>query len=577
MSTDNIKYVLTDYTEPVYDIYKGEYIILHRIKALRDFGDVKAGDLGGYIEDELNLSTYIDDKCWIYDNSKAYGNARVYGDAVVKNDSCICGNAIVCNHTVIDNSFVTENALACCHARVLDNSSVSGDATIYGDTLIYGGSTVKGCAKIHGKSRIYGGIIVDNVGEVEDGEIYDQATLEKYLPNKLELRDELGDAINEMKIFARLKDIPVITCSHLNGGENKMSTDKKYELTDATIYADGEGTKILHRIRALKDFSDVKAGDLGGLVESEDNLSQEENCWVYDDSKVYEDAKVCGNVKIKGDTEVLGYAIICGEVVVNDSIVKDDAIITGFAQILKSKIFGNAFVCGNAKIYDLCYVYDNSNIYGNSEICENSVIGGNAWIGGDSKISGGVIIHPYKKIIFRDVEIHDYETMNKYLLMQLKKEVSKSMEKVNFVFGNDVEVKNMDDMVKDNYGSLNKVLEALYGQGPYTAYQVEYAMNMYKNKDEHDKNKNPNNEDPVYIDIYIDIVSRGYAQIPLTFDQYDSYDIDDMCRYAQKMLNKKELDVDWSDDTVVRLKILDRKTGKLSNTVSFDPNHSNNN
>lgn len=151
------------------------------------------------------------------------------------------------------------------------------------------------------------------------------------------------------------------------------------------------------------------------------------------------------------------------------------------------------------------------------------------------------------------------------------------MEKANYTLSNNVEVKNMNDMVKDNYGSLNKVLEALYGQGPYTAYQVEYAMDMYKNKDEHDKNKNPNNEDPIYIDIYIDIVSRGYAQMPLTFDQYDSYDIDDMCRYAQKMLNKKELDVDWSDDTVVRLKILDRKTGQWSNTISFDPNHSNNN
>ena len=139
-----------------------------------------------------------------------------------------------------------------------------------------------------------------------------------------------------------------------------------------------------------------------------------------------------------------------------------------------------------------------------------------------------------------------------------------------------VEVKNMDDMVKDNYGSLiNKVLEALYGQVPYTAYQVEYAMDMYKNKDEYDKNYN--NEDPAYIDIYIDIVSRGFAQIPLTLDQYMSYDVDDMCKYAQNMFNKKELNIDWSDDTIARLKILDRKTGKWSNTISFDLNHSNNN
>lgn len=31
---------------------------LYRIKAMRDFGDVKTGDLGGYIEKEANLSHY---------------------------------------------------------------------------------------------------------------------------------------------------------------------------------------------------------------------------------------------------------------------------------------------------------------------------------------------------------------------------------------------------------------------------------------------------------------------------------------------------------------------------------------
>ena len=37
---------------------------------------------------------------------------------------------------------------------------------------------------------------------------------------------------------------------------------KKYELTDQTINVDG---RTLHRIKALRDFSDVQAGELGGL------------------------------------------------------------------------------------------------------------------------------------------------------------------------------------------------------------------------------------------------------------------------------------------------------------------------
>ena len=64
--------------------------------------------------------------------------------------------------------------------------------------------------------------------------------------------------------------------------------DKKYELTSGSIELDGS---ILHRIRALRNFSDVKAGDQGGWVKSEYNLSHTGSCWIYDDAKVYDDAR----------------------------------------------------------------------------------------------------------------------------------------------------------------------------------------------------------------------------------------------------------------------------------------------
>ena len=49
---------------------------------------------------------------------------------------------------------------------------------------------------------------------------------------------------------------------------------KKYELTDETMEWEGH---TLHRIKALRDFNYVKAGDLGGWVESEDN----HYCYLY--------------------------------------------------------------------------------------------------------------------------------------------------------------------------------------------------------------------------------------------------------------------------------------------------------
>ena len=64
---------------------------------------------------------------------------------------------------------------------------------------------------------------------------------------------------------------------------------EKYRLTEETINVNGI---TLYRIEALKDFGDVKEGDKGGFIESEENLSHDGNCWVYGNAKVYEKAEV---------------------------------------------------------------------------------------------------------------------------------------------------------------------------------------------------------------------------------------------------------------------------------------------
>ena len=49
---------------------------------------------------------------------------------------------------------------------------------------------------------------------------------------------------------------------------------KKYELTTETLQFAG---RTLHRIKAVKDFDSIKAGELGGWIEDENNLSQDDN------------------------------------------------------------------------------------------------------------------------------------------------------------------------------------------------------------------------------------------------------------------------------------------------------------
>ena len=59
---------------------------------------------------------------------------------------------------------------------------------------------------------------------------------------------------------------------------------RKYEITDIQHPVNAR----LHRIKALIDILrwGVKAGDLGGYIQSENNLSQNGDCWVDGNGRV---------------------------------------------------------------------------------------------------------------------------------------------------------------------------------------------------------------------------------------------------------------------------------------------------
>jgi hypothetical protein len=79
---------------------------------------------------------------------------------------------------------------------------------------------------------------------------------------------------------------------------------KKYELV---MYDRDTGR---YRIRALRDFGDAvsgfRAGDLGGWVTGEHNLSQEGDCWIFGNAKVTGNAQVSGNARVYENAFVLG-------------------------------------------------------------------------------------------------------------------------------------------------------------------------------------------------------------------------------------------------------------------------------
>lgn len=144
----------------------------------------------------------------------------------------------------------------------------------------------------------------------------------------------------------------------------------------------------LYRIRALIDFKNVKAGDLGGYVENENNLSQMGDCWIYDNARVYDrayiadDAKVFNNACVSGNARVYDRTYIADNAYLSDNArVYDNAYIADNAIIC-----GNAEICGNAYVADNAYVTDNARVY------DNACVYDNAWVFGSAHISGDAII-----------------------------------------------------------------------------------------------------------------------------------------------------------------------------------------
>ena len=172
----------------------------------------------------------------------------------------------------------------------------------------------------------------------------------------------------------------------------------KYKLTEETLTL--ENGKVLHRIQALKDFADVKAGDLGGWIESEFNLSQEGNCWVYDEAQVFEFARVVHNARVGYYSKAFRRASITGNAIIRDyaevygcAVVGEYARVVGSAHIFDNAcILGNAFIAGSARVYSWAIVKGNAYIKGYSRIHEYAIVKEESCIHGNVEVKGGITI-----------------------------------------------------------------------------------------------------------------------------------------------------------------------------------------
>lgn len=174
----------------------------------------------------------------------------------------------------------------------------------------------------------------------------------------------------------------------INQDSIMSDTKRKYEFTGEICKHNGVK---LHRIRALITIPGViEAGQVGGWIESEKNLSHEGDCWVHGDAKVYGNAMVCDNAKVHGSAQVYGNATVCKNTSVCDNAkVHGNARLRGHAEVYgNARVDDNAYVSNNAKVHAYSMVCGNGIVYGNAEVYGNAMVYGNAEVYGNAKVHG---------------------------------------------------------------------------------------------------------------------------------------------------------------------------------------------
>lgn len=216
-----------------------------------------------------------------------------------------------------------------------------------------------------------------SIGSIEDyEEVYKEIAKFKQSDSDI---NSIGFSYNGEEISFDVnpeeKDITITCRFSQNGKKYQILKDDFVKVhTFKSCISDGEMSIVeikLYRIQALKTFTKpggynpvVHVGELGGYVESEDNLSQEGSCWLFDKARVKDGGKVLDDAIVYDKCLVSKNSIIRG-----GSVVGGHCFVTNQSVIIDSKLEGNVIVNGHSTIHSGAYLYgeigvDQSNIGG---------------------------------------------------------------------------------------------------------------------------------------------------------------------------------------------------------------------
>lgn len=251
------KYSITDITRELAD---GR--LLYRIVALCDFGPIRKGDLGGFVEHSGNLSQR--GLCWIGGNAAALEDSKVTCDALLT------------DHAIIrDGVYVTGESHVGESVELVEHVFVAGHAVLLGSTFVAGSVSILDHARLSCQAHMSRSkkTVHPNVGDY--ARISDHACLE----GRISIMDE-----SEINGFA-------IVRGNVRMRERAKATDN-----------------------ALVE----------GLVTLSGNARALQNCRIRGRSVVTNDAIVAGRSLVEGKSLVTGRACMIGSSYLKDGVLSGD-------------------------------------------------------------------------------------------------------------------------------------------------------------------------------------------------------------------------------------------------------------
>lgn len=113
------------------DVVKKKHPVKYQLRAIVDFGNVKTGELGGYVDSPDVLSH--DGDCWIYPNAYVYGGATVIDNSIVLPKSVVTGYVTLIGDTSVCCMLISRDPSSCFCSTIVD--SYIGDLT--GRPVVY--------------------------------------------------------------------------------------------------------------------------------------------------------------------------------------------------------------------------------------------------------------------------------------------------------------------------------------------------------------------------------------------------------------------------------------------------------